>query len=53
MKKNLVWHSHNILLPSITAEEYFKISIKLIFKPYFPCFVDDKLQDFIINVNNF
>ena len=22
-KKNLVWHSHNFLLPYITVEEYF------------------------------
>ena len=44
-KKNLVWHSHNFLLPCITV-----ISITFIFKLYFPCFVDDELPAFIIAI---
>ena len=51
-KKNLVWHSHNFLLPYITVEEYFIMSITFIFKLYFLCFVVDELPAFIVIVNN-
>ena len=47
-KKNLVWHSHNFLLPYITVEEYFIISITFIFNRYFLCFAVDELPAFII-----
>ena len=53
VKKNLVWHSHNFLLPYITVEEYFIISIKFIFNLYFLCFVVDELPAFIIIDCNF
>ena len=50
--KNLVWHSHNFLLPCITVE-YFIISITFIFNLYFLCFVADELPDSVIIVYNF
>ena len=37
--KNVVWHSHNFLLPYITVEEYFIICLTFIFNLYFLCFV--------------
>ena len=40
-KKNLVWHSHNFLLPYITLEVYFIICFTFIFNHYFLCFVVD------------
>ena len=49
-KKNLVWYSHNFLLPCITVEEYFIISITITFNVYFLCFVSDELHAFIIIV---
>ena len=52
-KKNLVWHSHNFLLPYITVEEYFINSITFIFNLYFICFVVDELPAFIVIVNIF
>ena len=52
-KKILVWHSHNFLLPYITVEEYFIISITSIFNLYFICFAVDELPAFIIIVYNF
>ena len=52
-KKNLVWHSHNFLLPCITVEENFIIIISFIFNLYFLCFVVDELPTFIVIVNNF
>ena len=51
--KNLVWHSHNFLLPYIIVEEYFFNSITFIFNLYFICFVVDELPFFIIIVYNF
>ena len=54
IEKDLVWHSHNFLLPCITVEEYITIiSITLIFNLYFLCFVVDELPAFKFNVNNF
>ena len=47
-KKNLVWHSHNFLLPYIIVEEYFINSIAFILNLYFICFVVDELPGFII-----
>ena len=47
-KKYLVWHSHNFLLPYITAEEYFIIIIAFIINLYFLCFAVNKLPAFII-----
>ena len=49
----MVWHSHNFFLPDITVEEYFSISITLIFNLYFLCFVVDELPAFIVIVDNF
>ena len=40
-KKNLVWHSHNLLLPYITVGKYFIIGITFIFNFYFLGFVAD------------
>ena len=51
--KNLVWHSHNFLLPYITVEEYFIISITFMFNLYFLYFVADELPASIIIVYNF
>ena len=51
--KNLVWHSHNFLLPYIIVEKYFIISIIFIFIPYFLFFVVDESPAFIIIVCNF
>ena len=45
-KKNLVWHSHNFLLPQV--EEYFINSITFIFNLYFIFFIVDELPAFII-----
>ena len=53
LPKNRVWHSHNFLLPYITIEEYFIISIAFIFNLYFICFVVDTLPAFTVIVNNF
>ena len=50
-KKNLMWHSHNFLLPYIT--EYFIISITFIFNLYFLGFVDDELLAFTNILLNF
>ena len=47
--KNLVWHSHNFLLPCITVEKCFITSITFIFNLYFLCFVVDELPA----LNNF
>ena len=52
-KKNLVWHSHNFLLPNIIVEKYFINSITFIFNFYFICFVINELPAFIIIVYNF
>ena len=52
-KKNLVWHSHNFLLPYTAVKEYFIISFTFIFNRYFLCFTVDKLRAFIGIVNNF
>ena len=52
-KTNLAWHSHNFLLPCITVEEYFIISIAFIFNLYILCFVVDESSTFIIIVYNF
>ena len=49
-KKNLVWHSHNFLLPHIIVEEYFIYSITFKFNLYFICFVVHELPSFIIIV---
>ena len=35
MKKNLVWPSHNFLLPYITVEEYFIISFTFMLNLFF------------------
>ena len=51
--KNLVWHSHNFLLPYITVEEHFIICFTFIFNLYFQWFVVDELPAFIVTVNNF
>ena len=51
--KNLMWHSHNLLLPYIIVEEYFINNITFIFNLYFMCFVVDELPAFIIIVYNF
>ena len=51
--KNLVWHSHNFLLPYTAVEGYFIISFTFIFNFYFLCFPVDKLPAFIVIVNNF
>ena len=51
-KKNLVWHSHNILLPYIIVEKCFN-SITFTFNLYFIIFVVDELPAFIIIVYNF
>ena len=51
--KNLVWHSHNFLLPYIIVEKYFIISITFIFNRYFLSFVLDELLAFITLVYNF
>ena len=51
--KNLVWHSHNFLLPYTVVEEYFIISFTFIFDLYFQCFTVDKIPAFIVIVNNF
>ena len=53
IKENLVWPSHNFLLPYITVEEYFIVSITFIFNLYFLCFVVHELLAFIIIVCNF
>ena len=50
LKKNLLWHSHNFLLPYITVEEYFLISITFILNLYFLSFVADELPASIIIV---
>ena len=50
IKKNLVWHSHIFLLPCITVEGYFNISITFIFDLYFLWFVADELHDSVIIV---
>ena len=39
LKKYLVSHSHNFLLPCIRVEESFIIRIKFIFNLYFLCLV--------------
>ena len=52
-KKNLVFQSHNFLLPYIMLKEYFINSIAFIFKLYFICFIVDEFRDFIIIVYNF
>ena len=51
--KNLMWYSHNFLLPCITIEEYFIFSITFIFNLHIPCFVADELPASIIIVYNF
>ena len=52
--KNLVWHSHNFLLPyTIAVEEYFTTSNTFMFNLYFIRFVIDELPPFIIIVWNF
>ena len=51
--ENVVWHSHNFILPCITVEEYFIISMAFIFNPYFLCFVVDEFPAIIINVHDF
>ena len=53
MQKNLLWRSHNFLLPCITEEEYFIINTTLMFNLYFLCFVVDQLPAFIVIVNIF
>ena len=50
-KKYLVWHSHNFLLPYITVEEYFIISIIFMFNLQFLCIVVDELFTFIFIVS--
>ena len=54
-KKNLVWHSHNFLLPYLIVKEYFINNITFIFNLFFLyiCFVVDELPAFIIIVYNF
>ena len=52
-EKNLVFHSHNFLLPYITVEEYFIFGIAFKFNLYFLCFVVYELPAFIFIVNNF
>ena len=51
--KNMVWHSHNFLLPYSTVEEYFIMRILFIFNLHFPCFAVDELPVFIVIVNIF
>ena len=51
--KNLVWHSHNFLLPYITVEEYFINSIAFKFNLHFICFVVHELPGYIVIVYNF
>ena len=51
--ENVVWHSHNFILPCITVEEYFIISITFMFNPHFLCFVADELSALITIVYNF
>ena len=53
IEKYLVWDSHNFLLPYITVELYFIISIAFTFNLYFVCFVIDELPALIIIVGNF
>ena len=51
--KNLVWYSHNFLLPCSAVEEYFIVSITFIFNLHFLCFVADELPASKIIVYNF
>ena len=53
IKKILVWHSHNFLLPYITVEEYYIICFTFICNLYFQWLVVDELPAFIVTVNNF
>ena len=53
IKKNLLWNSHNFLLPYITVEEYFIISIIFLFNLYSLWFVLDESVAFMIIVYNF
>ena len=46
--KNLVWHTHNFLLPYITVKECFIINNTFVFNLYFLCFAVDELPAFII-----
>ena len=49
-EKNMLRHSSKFLLPCITVEEHFIISIAFIFKIYFLCFVANELSASIIIV---
>ena len=53
LRKNLVWRSHNFLLPYITVEEYCIICFTFIFNLYFQWFAVDELPAFIATVNKF
>ena len=52
-KKNMVWHSHNFLLPCIIVEKYFINCITFIFNLYFISFVVNELPAFIIIIYSF
>ena len=51
--KNLVWYSHNFLLPCIAVEEFFINSSIFMFNLCFLCFVVGELPAFIIIGYNF
>ena len=49
-KKNMLWHLRHFLLPSITKEENFIISLTLTFKSYNVCFVVDYLLLYLVSI---